>query len=170
MIANDYAMTDEQLDALMGTTSISVDMRRIILRKFLADHGGDALADLFAEFIGLANSVVENSREAAELLLITEGGLDPRQAEKINLPTILGALYGVALAAGIDASKTCNGCAFRQGSWANQSLSTTVDAADCSEVGGQTFMCHEEMDEGGNPVKACAGFAQARAKAKREFV
>ncbi|WP_431490949.1 hypothetical protein [Paraburkholderia fungorum] len=169
MSGADYTMTQEQARALLGTTSLPHDLRVMVLQNFVGEHGVGALADLFAQFIGLANSVVENNREMAELLLITEGGMHPGTAEKINLPTIFGALQGVKLAAGVNTSSVCHGCAFRLGSAANQSPVTSIDADDCAEPGGDNFMCHEDLDEQGQPVKGCAGFAQQRARRKREM-
>jgi hypothetical protein len=96
-----------------------------------------------------------------ELLLIAEGGMHPHEAERVNLPTLFGAPNGVLLAQGVDQTKTCGGCAFRLGTCANQSPSTTCDADWCS--GGEDhFMCHEDLDEAGNPTRKCTGFTQAR--------
>ncbi|OWK35167.1 hypothetical protein FRUB_10009 [Fimbriiglobus ruber] len=96
--------------------------------------------------------MVENNREMAELLLITEGGLSPDEAAKANLPTLFGALGGILLTEGVDQAKTCGGCAFRLGTCANQSPSTTCDADWCSHPGEQDFMCHEDLDDQGNPI------------------
>lgn len=164
----DYAMSPAQANALLGTTGLPQDLRVMVLQNYAGAHGLAEVVDLFAHFIGLANSVVENNREAAELVLVTEGGLHPNTASKINLPTIMGALAGVKLAAGISQDRTCVGCAFRLGTCANQSPITTIDADDCSEPGEEPFMCHEDLDDLDMPTKACAGFAQARAARKRE--
>jgi hypothetical protein len=116
----------------------------------------------------MANSVVANCREMAELLLITEGGVNPYAAEKINMPTLWGALGGVTLAEGINQSLTCMGCAFRLGTIANQSPITTLDADDCGNPGEPEFFCHEDLNEAGQPVRGCSGFAQLRAARKRQ--
>lgn len=159
-----YSISPTHADALMGIVALQADVRRVALDRLL---GGRAeVIDLFSEFIGLAKSVIENNREMAELVLITEGGLPPNQAEKINLPTLFGALNGVRLADGIDPAGTCEGCAFRLGTCANQSPITTFDASDCREPGEPVFMCHEDLTEGGVPTRACAGFAKARVAAK----
>lgn len=71
------------------------------------------------------------------------------------------------IAEGIAQDETlCGGCAFRLGTAANQSPITTIDADDCAHPGEQPFMCHETLDDNGNPQEACGGFAKARAKRK----
>jgi hypothetical protein len=93
-----------------------------------------------------------------ETVFITEGNLHPHEAEKINLPTILGALQGRELAEGIEQDKLCSGCAFRIGAAANQCLSTTSDAHYCVEDSDH-FYCHINLDDKGEPTNACAGYA-----------
>ncbi len=165
-----YSLTPEDADILLVLVSASREGRRLVMEHFLGSRTPEAVADLFSEFIGLAKSTVENCREMAELLLITEGDVQPTQAEKINMPTLAGALNGVRLADGISEEGLCAGCAFRLGTVANQSPVTTIDAADCSEIGGQTFLCHEDLDDRGQPFKGCRGFAQARANEKRPAI
>lgn len=156
--AADYALTDEQAATLSGAVGVSADFRRQILAK----HTKRELVEMFAQFVGLANSVVANNREMVELLLITEGNMHPHSAEKANLPTIMGALWGVPLAAAAAGQRTCAGCAFRLGTPANQSPATTCDADWTTKNGREVFMCHEHVDDRGNPTNVCPGFGRAR--------
>jgi hypothetical protein len=160
--AIDYAMSDAQADALKGATLLPFDIRQRALQAYLAEHGPTALIDLFAQFIGLANSVVASNREMIEIILVVEGGEHPYSAEKANLPTIFGALCGVALANSVNQKKLCHGCAFRLGTAANQSPVTTCDADYAQSEIGLDFMCHEKLDDAGNPKAICAGYAQRR--------
>lgn len=161
-----YSISPGAAEVLMGANGLPPDLRREALGKLLGDR--EAVLDLFSEFMGLANSVVENNREMIEIILICEGGMSDREAEKANLPTIFGALNGIQLAEGVDTSRACHGCAFRLGSCANQSPVTTTDADHAGNPGEFNFMCHEDLDERGEPTKGCAGFAQVRARRKME--
>ena len=91
--------------------------------------------------------------------------MHPHQAEKLNMPSVPGALAGIGLARGIDPVPLCHGCAFRQGSIANQCWPTVCDAGDCSLPEEAAFLCHEVPDPEQPPATACRGFIQARAKA-----
>lgn len=164
--AVDYAFDEDEARELMGAVTLPHDYRAMLLTKYAADRGTIALAELFSQFIGLANSVVANNREMAEMVLIAEGGMQPHEAEKINLPTLFGALNGVLLAQDVDQAKTCGGCAFRIGSCANQSACTTADVEWCLS-GEDQFMCHENLDDAGNPTRKCTGYTQARRKGSR---
>lgn len=161
--ATDYTMSIQDAYELKGVTLLPHEFRKQLLRKYAKDHGRDALADLFSQFIGLANSVVANSHEALEMVAITEFGAEPRVAEQINFPSIFGALCGVSLAAGVNQEKTCHGCAFRIGSCANQSQITTCDADWCLD-GDDRFMCHENLDVDEQPTKPCIGYQSQLAK------
>lgn len=164
--AQDYHLTQQQADLLKGICLVPADLRLQALKLHGELVGLDRFADLFAQFIGMANSVVANNREMAELLLITEGGMHPHTAEKANLPTIFGALQGIELAEGVDLSKVCAGCAYRLGTPANQSPSTTCDAGDVLQPGEPVFLCHEDLDGQAQPHKACGGYAQHMAARK----
>lgn len=164
--ARDYQMTRQQADLLKGISLVPFDLRSQALRLHADLVGLDRFVDLFANFIGMANSVVANNREMVELLLITEGGMHPHTAEKANLPTIFGALQGIELAEGVDLSKVCAGCAYRLGTPANQSPSTTCDAGDVLQPGEAVFLCHAELDAETQPYKACGGYAQHMAARK----
>lgn len=163
--ATDYAIKPELANLLYGVATLPAEDRRMALVAIGREHGAAALIDLFAQFIGLANSVASNASEHAQNLLVEMGQVHPYTAEKINMPSVLGALNGVQLVVGVDANKVCHGCAFRHGSIANQSLPTTMDAEQCSQPGEQTFMCHEDVDARGVPQSGCRGWAQQRAAA-----
>lgn len=162
-----YSLTRKQGETLAGASNLPIDLREMIFARYAKDHGSKALAALFAQFMGLANSVVENNRQALELFGLCHAGLEPWETEKLNLPTIFGACKGAVIAIGVEQDGLCHGCAFRLGSTANQSPSTTCDADWCAHPGEQPFMCHEDMDAEGDPRKACVGFARARATRKR---
>lgn len=159
-----YRLTVAEAEWLKGLVSIpTADTRGALLARYAAEHGAEAVLGLFAEFVGLARSVQENTREMVNLLGWMSGDTHPDSSEGANLPTLFGALCGVELAARVVQRKTCNGCAFRLGAIANQSPITTDDAAYCVEDRTR-FMCHERgLDpETGAPTKLCAGYAQAR--------
>lgn len=154
--------TDAQL--LAGMTVADHDDRVALMTKFFAERGTVGVIDLFSQFIGLSMSVSENTQEAVELVLITTGDWHPHAAEKINIPSIQGALLGVGVAASIakDAG-ACGGCAYRLGSIANQCASTVLDCNSTVE-NGDKFYCHEKLDSDGAINTLCVGHAR-RAKA-----
>lgn len=161
--ALDYSLSRAQAETLAASCLLPADMRVEIIRRYASDHGREGLIDLLAQFIGMANSVVDNNREMIELLGLCEAGEAPNSVEKYNLPTIFGATQGALLAAKVPQDDgMCAGCAFRLGTCANQSPSTTCDADWCGHPGEEPFMCHEELDEKGEPTKGCAGFARLR--------
>jgi hypothetical protein len=157
----DYSFPSNVAETLRGAVLLPVDIRRELLTMMLERHGAGAIVEWFAQFIGLANSVVANNREAIEIFGIV-GGDHPHTAEKYNLPTIAGALNGVVLAAKVKQKGLCHGCAYRLGSIANQSPITTDDAEYCthdSDARVHGFWCHEHMD-GAKPTKLCGGHKQ----------
>jgi hypothetical protein len=155
----EYQFSTKDADILKVIACLPNEKRMFFLSLYLKRNGQGALINLFSQFIGLANSVVSNNRVAVENILIIEGGMHPYSAEKANLPTIFGALSGVELAEGINQKKTCGGCAFRLGACANQSFSTISDTKYCL-MEKEAFMCHEGLNDGDEPKKSCAGFAQ----------
>jgi hypothetical protein len=158
----DYAGMDaDHARRLKGIVLHEIDIRREALAEFRRKFGDDAVLEAFAEFIGLANSVIQNSHDALELFGIIHGEMEPYEAEKLNLPDIFGALSGVELAK-FGCDEACSGCAFRLGSLANQSPSTTSDADWSGHVGEQPFMCHEDLSESGEPTKVCQGWVRLR--------
>lgn len=166
-VGSDYTISPDDARMLTATAVMPAAMRAKILAEWSDANGAAATAELFAQFIGLANSVVANNRDMIEIILVVDGGMHPHSAEQANLPTIHGALAGVLLAEGMDDALLCSGCAFRLGAAANQSPVTTIDADLCSDPGADVFQCHEDVDAKGRPYKACAGFAQLRARRKR---
>lgn len=161
--ATDYEIRPELASLLYGVATLPFEDRVLALGAIGHKYGAQELVELFAQFIGLASSVAENAKEHAEDLLIVMGGVHPHTAEKINMPCVLGALNGLHLVEGIDTSTVCHGCAFRKGTIANQSWSTTMDAEGCTQPGDDPFLCHEDLDDKGLPTKGCRGFAQRRA-------
>lgn len=160
--ATDYEIRPDLASLLYGVATMPFEERVLALGAIGHKYGARELLELFAQFIGLANSVAENAKEHAQDLLIVMGGVHPHTAEKINMPCVLGALNGLHLVEGIDTATVCHGCAFRKGAIANQCWSTTMEAEQCTTPGEANFMCHEDMDELGKPTKGCRGFAQRR--------
>jgi len=149
----DYTLTNAQAEALQAAVLLPVDLRLTLLRRLKKDQ----LVELFAQFIGIANSVVFNNREMIEIAGIVSGELHPDRAHEINLPTIFGALSGVKAANLVPAdAKTCGGCAYRLGTPANQSPATTCDV-DWQRADGADFWCHEDMNGDGTPKRKCTG-------------
>ncbi|MEC4339878.1 hypothetical protein VPH13_14220 [Stenotrophomonas pavanii] len=159
--SNDYAIPAPLAGVLKGVVSMPTGGRHQALQQLADQLGQDGFINLFAQFIGLANQVAANAREHAQLMLVEEG-VHPYTAEKINMPSLVGALQGVQLADGIDTSSLCHGCAFRLGSVANSCSPTTADADWCSQPNERPFMCHVDLDGNGEPTQACRGFAQRR--------
>jgi hypothetical protein len=159
--ACDYRLSLMEADALAVASLLPADMRAEIFRRYAKEHGSEALIQMVSQFVGLANSVVANNREMIELAGIIEGTLHPERSDQINLPTIFGALMGVRLANAVPQNQRgmCGGCAYRLGTPANQSPSTTADAVWCEEPG--QFMCHEDLNAKGEPAHACRGHARA---------
>ena len=166
---DDYTIAPEDADVLKGASLLPGHLRRLIIGKMVAEQGVAHIVNLFAQFIGLANSVVANNREMVEMLMIMHNDDHPYAAEKANLPTIFGALSGIGVAAGIDQTVLCEGCAYRIGTAANQSPVTTCDAEWVVKDLGLKFLCHMDGEAEGKHKKACAGFAQARAKFNRQL-
>lgn len=163
---DDYSMSSHDAKELQGVIMLPFDIRRRAIAKYAAEHGKDALIDLFANFIGMANAVVNNTREWLELQTIIHADMHPHEAEKIaekiNSSTLFGALQGVELANQVNQKKTCVGCAFRLGSAANQSPCTTTDADSSLRGDDGPFMCHEHLDESGEPTRVCGGYSQLK--------
>lgn len=164
--ATEYALTEDQASWLAGLVQFPQEMRAEVLSAMLEREGPQAIVSAFAGFIGLANSVAENCADWLWLAGMVHGDLSAYEAEKINCPTIFGALMGVRLAKH-GCKDACAGCAFRLGSPANQSPSTTDDADWCGHPGEQPFMCHEDLDAKGQPTKICQGWLRLRQERKR---
>lgn len=155
-----YSLTKEQADELRGMALLPDEFRLQLLKRYHKQHGTKALIELFAQFMGLANSVSLNTREFVEMYLVLECKHLPMTAAKINLPTVVGALHGIFTA--IPPSKgMCDGCAFRLGSVANQCEVTTLDANWSVNNLDKNFYCHEDLKPNGEPQHLCAGYAKA---------
>lgn len=156
-----YQIKHADRTMLMGAVGLPHDVRIEVLRKMFEGRNTDDFIEVFSQFIGLTNTVIENNREMIELFLITEHDYMPTHAEKINLPTLFGALNGLGLAEGIDQNRVCSGCAYRIGSPANTSAATTCDA-DWQQQNSDMFYCHENLKPDGTPSRKCTGFLQQR--------
>lgn len=162
MSAEDYNLHPAVADMLKGVVSLPHELRYEILRDWFRQSGGCDPVYVLSQFIGMANSVVASNREMIEEILLLEGVKHPGREHDVNLPTMFGALVGVGLASKACVKSPCHGCAFRLGSPANQSPSTTEDVEWCLD-GDDRFWCHEELDDDGNPTKRCAGFEKLMA-------
>lgn len=127
-------------------------------KKLLSDTPKEELIEAMIYLSQRFVTAFQAAREQYELYAICEFGMHPHDAEKMNLPTMSGALFGMQLPQ-IDEDKVCKGCAFRKGSPANQCPSTVIDAERCL-MEGETFFCHEEMN-GSEPTRKCRGYLQA---------
>lgn len=157
---SEYSMTPADASTLMDVATLDLAMRREALDLYLQRNGADSLVELFAQFIGMANSVAENCAEMSDTVLIVECGIHPEKFDSVNLPTIIGACQGVMLAGRCDPSGACYGCAYRLGSIANQSPMATSDAEHMAHD-QKGLMCHADLDEAGEPTKVCVGHAKA---------
>lgn len=93
-------------------------------------------------------------------MVLIEHGMHPYSAEKINLPSLFGAMNGVLLAAKVDPKGACHGCAYRLGTAANQSPCTSLDA-EYTLQNLDPFMCHADLDDKGEPTRPCVGHRKA---------
>ena len=156
-----YKFDKEIREMLMGAVGMPRDVMVEVLEYHLGQKSVGHAIDVLADFIIMARTVVENNREMIEDFLVQEGVLHPHESVKINLPTLFGALNGLALAEGIDENRVCKGCAYRVGTCANQSPVTTCDA-DWQQNNSDMFWCHENLKEDGSPTRKCTGFLQQR--------
>lgn len=135
------------------------------LLSFGAEAGARALLELVADLVTLADQVIDNGHDHAIELMIQESGLHPHDAEKINYPSLKGALLGLEAAERVPdhaRARVCPGCAYRAGSVANQCFSTQSDVETVLEDGA-AFLCHaRDLDRvTGEPTRPCIGHAYA---------
>lgn len=156
----EYSMTPADATDLAAMVTLDLAGRREALGRYVQQQGAVRLVELFAQFIGMANSVAANCAEMSDMVLITECGVHPDKFTSVNLPTILGACQGVVLAGKCDPAGACYGCAYRLGSIANQSPIATADA-DYMAHDQTGFLCHAYVDELGEPTRVCVGHAKA---------
>jgi hypothetical protein len=160
--ACDYEIAVSEADMLKGAVDLPAEFRTMILAQYLQQTSPEALVTLFAQFMGLANAVITNNRTVIEEALVVKMGMEAYRAEQVNLPTLFGALNGIALAAKVQQKTLCRGCAFRHGTPANQSPVTTCDAESMFAEDDALFMCHEAFDAQGEPTRKCRGFTQTK--------
>lgn len=160
-----YYLSRNDAQWLSGMVVLPEEFRKISLAKYVEDAGLDALLNLFAQFIGAAESVVHNCHETIHLEMVCNGLAHPdRKSDQLNLPTMFGAMLGAALANG--RTKGCATCAFRLGTRANQCETTICDAHWCSWPGERPFFCHEGTSDGDEPITPCLGFVETRVARK----
>lgn len=156
----EYSMTSSDATYIASIALLDIPMRQECLTYYLEKNGPQRLVGLFAQFIGMANSVAKNCAEMSDQVLIEECGVHPDKFTSVNLPTIIGACQGVMIASKCDPAGACYGCAYRLGSIANQSPITTSDAEFMAHD-QKGFMCHAHFNEQGEPTKVCVGHAKA---------
>ena len=154
-----YALSRKDSEYLASVTLMPSDMRLELLRRYRKKNGQDALLKLFVEFIGLANSVEHNVYKRIQSIAVEYLNMPTVDAERLNLPTILGALDGSGIAVDNPTKGMCGGCAFRRGSTANECLSTVLDALESVRNKDQRFMCHGKGFSDGKATRLCAGFS-----------
>ena len=156
----EYSMTPNDAADIANIALLDLPMRQECLSYYLEKNGPLRFVELFAQFIGMANSVAENCAEMSDQVLIEECGVHPDRFVSVNLPTIIGACQGVMIASKCDPVGACYGCAYRLGSIANQSPIATSDA-ECMAHDQKGFLCHAHLDDQGEPTKVCVGHAKA---------
>lgn len=125
------------------------------------------LVNLLRQTLLLSKSIGENCREWLELCAIIHGDVHPYQAEKLNIPTVEGALAAAIVIPGVSCEGMCATCAFRVGSPANQTENTAEDIMGCLDD-GEPFYCHD-VEDPAQSKKPCRGFIAAKKlQAKQE--
>lgn len=119
----------------------------------------DVMLSLLRNTLLLAQSISDNCREWLEMAAIIHGDMHPYSAEKLNIPTLRGALSAAAAIPRVDTTGCCLTCAFRVGSPANQTEATADDILNCLEQ-REPFLCHH-VPENQAPKQPCRGFLAA---------
>jgi len=128
------------------------------------DRTNEELISLLTETLKLADSIANNCKEWLETMAIVHADYHPYTAEKLNYPTLQGALDCAANIPRVNPKGTCATCAFRIGSPPNQCDEVAEDVLDCL-LEGRTFMCHCSTDDSDEePNKPCKGFLKAKAR------
>jgi len=145
-MTTDYRLAPIDAAVLLSMCESSTEDMAATFADLFGDRlNGDGAA-LLGNVVALARSVIANHDEMMRTVCLIEGGSE-RDADMLNLPSLRGALSGVVLADGVAATAVCDGCAFRLGSCANQSASTTSDATEqmvYTLAGSDArFCCHE---------------------------
>lgn len=152
----DYTLTNKDAEALTSILLMDHELRMKLIRKYQKENGVEALQNLFSQFVGMVNSVTENTKQLTDQYLIVHGYKTPEDKTKMNLPTPLGALYGVKTAKLARTDRMCQTCAYRKGTPANQSEGTQCDV-DHALNNDQPFYCHEGIHENEEPMQKCIG-------------
>lgn len=152
--AIDHQLNRSDAGALGGAVLLPRDIRIEVLQRIQRDRGIQGLIELFADVIGLANQVNDNSRKVIEDYLVSECGHDIETAQRLNLPDLFGGLRGVEIAI-TPKRGMCKDCAFRQGTPANQCQSSVADAQWSDD-----FDCH--LTPGVSAGRPCAGFMASK--------
>lgn len=158
-MAREHSISKEDAELLLGLALLPLEMRVLGLRRLvLEQRGPEAVLSLLASVIGLSNQVCDSTRQWFR----ESGFVKPEIADAMNLPTMSGAFGGIRNAIK-PVRGMCSGCAFRQGSPANQSPDTMWEAM-LAVQGMHGFDCHEDMKDG-EATRRCAGFLASKGKA-----
>lgn len=164
MSAPIYSINPGVATELAAAAALAPDLRLESLRQTIGarQRGGLDVLMLLSEVLGLAVSVGDNCHEQAKEYLQVIHGYSSEKADRLNLPSAMGALLGIHLAQDIRQEPLCEGCAFRVGAPANQCITTGIDASD-----GSDFMCHMRGVKDGECSARCAGAVQQERKMAR---
>lgn len=127
------------------------------------DRTSDDLKELLVEVCKMSQTLSLNCREWLETAGIVHAGLHPYTAEKLNVPTLEGALAAAITVPLVPQDcDMCHSCAFRVGSSPNQTEAVAADILECLTE-GRSFHCHDydENDPEAGPRPLCKGFLQA---------
>ena len=150
-----YDLPKEAVRVLAAASVMPGPDRRQLLDKAAREHSAETVLSWFAEFMGLANSVAHNNRACIERFAVSDLGLPPADAERINLPTVLGALMGADLARDSAAAGRCGGCAY------HISTACSIDhrVRWLGDVSGWKWMNGSEQ-----PVRPCSHWTKPASK------
>ena len=122
---------------LLGSANLHM-FREDIEKMVESKYTPEGLAKLFYKFVALAKSVDANLHERAKTYVLEaykEAGVTVLEGQVPNLPSLMGALDGIVMAAGVTTKARCKTCAFRPGTPANPSLITVHAASECVRAG-----------------------------------
>ncbi|MCL7941199.1 hypothetical protein M8009_12975 [Halomonas sp. ATCH28] len=142
------------------------EARQLIMEQAIEGMTKQEVGEAMIHLVELVEQVIGNAEEHAIGMLIAEGGMHPHQAEKINFPCLKGAALGLVAAERVPADarhRLCAGCAYHQGSVANQCMPTQTDV-EWTLKSGEGFNCHingydEATDTATQP---CVGHLHAK--------
>lgn len=153
-----YALTNEEAELILAASRFDTETIEQLLRRRLKNTDTDPIK-LLANVLVMAESVSENLKQIAIKEMVASRRINVEDQHRVNLPSISGAAIGAIMAN--DCGSSCSTCAFRLGTSANQSADTLMlaDPTDDKDI----FYCHDGLEPGSDPVKACKGWAKARA-------